>query len=395
MALTAASAVWSVSTSPKTAADHSLAVTATPAAAVPATVAPTTAAVPTTTVPAPTSETGHPEIADLGGTLVLSAVNNSTEATPVAPEATLAVTLDQVIDPGPPSAGTAVTPGDRFVELVFGLANKDTMPFTDQQPPYYPPLTFVVDNSGYADESGAQPLPHEGYDSVDGYSPSPPGPCTSFLTIPAGKSTTGCVGFQLPAGVPVVLASVALTLGDSEYGSLGEWQIPPPATRPTAGPVASGPALEVAGLGGSLTLTVPDATVGTLVVRLTLDRIVDPAPATPPGPGPGDRTVALEVTVANVGSATVPCYEGDEYQPTLLWSFDSDPDTNGGYIAQGLPAGACAGVTDIAQNGLTPGATATGDIPVDIPIGVPVANAVVGLGLAGAGGGSQGEWLIP
>ncbi len=405
MALTVASAAWSVSTPPQTAAGHLSSVTAAPATPAPITPAPGTTAPVTTgsptstvaaiTVPTPTSETGRPETADLGGTLVLSAVDDVNQATPgVATEATLGVTLDHVIDPGPPTPGTSATPGDRFVELVFAIANKDPQPFTDEQTPYYPPLTFAVDNSAYANESGAQPLPHEGYDSVDGYSPSPPGPCTSFLTIAPGQTRTGCVGFQLPAGVPVVLASVALTLGDSEYGSLGEWRIPPPATRPTAGPVAPGPSLAVAGLGGTVTLTVPDGADGTLVVRMTLDRIVDPAPATSPGLLPGDRAVALAVTIANVGTATVPCYEGYKYQPTLLWSFDSDPDTDGGYTAQGLPSEACAGVTDTVQNGLAPGTSVTGDIPVDMPVGVPVANAVVGLVLAGAGGGSQGEWLI-
>jgi hypothetical protein len=109
----------------------------------------------------------------------------------------------------------------------------------------------------------------------------------------------------------------------------------------------------------------------------------------------GDREVDLSFTLSNEGNTTVPCYENDEYQLSFDWAFDTDTSEDGGYTAQELPNGLCANVSDPVSNGLAPGATATGDIPVELPIGVPVVNVFVGFGVAGEGDGSVGEWLVP
>ncbi len=381
LVLTLASAIWSASTSPKVPRNGPL--VATP------TTEPTTAA--TLTI--------SPEVANLGGTLLLRATNPFLQATPVASRASLSVTLDHVIDPAEPSRNDATIAGDNWVQLVFAVRNADTTPFSDEEPPYYPPLTFVVDNAGYADEPGAQPIPREGYRSVDTFAPSRAGPCTEFQTIQPGGTATACLGFQLPSGVPVVRASVALTLGDSQYGSLGEWLIPPKTATTTGPSPTPSPSLEIGHLGQTLTLTAPtqQLTTGpeTPVVKATLDQVIDPAPSSPLVPGAGDRVVELRFTLSNAGTTTVPCYEGDEYQLSLVWAFDSDINEGAGYTTLGLPASICHDVTDPVFHGLAPGATATGLIPLELPIGVPLVNALVDLDFAGETGGPRAEWLVP
>lgn len=381
--LTVASAAWSVASSPR--------IVSTGAATVMPSPTPAPASIPTST----------PEVTHLGGTLAFLAINSFLAATPQVPtKAFLNVTLDHVIDPATPSSDAGSTPGDRWVELEFAVKNRDSTPFVDRAPPYYPPLRFVVDNTSYANEPGAQPLPHEGYPSVDAFSPQH-GRCARDLTIAPGATATACIGFQLPIGVPVVLASVALALGDSGYGTLGEWLVPPAKAPHPPTPVLVGtPALPIAHLGGTLSLTVPSDQVGGVVerpdVEVTLDRVIDPAPSALGGvPGPRDHVVAVRFTLSNVGTATVPCYENDEYQLSFNWEFDSDANESSGYTASGLPSGICDHVTDPVVNGLAPGATATGDIPVELPNGVSVVNVLVGMGFAGSGDGSTVEWLVP
>lgn len=389
ISLVCASAVWSTATSPTVASYHA-AVTSTTAA--------------TVTTIATNAPTDDATVTHLGGTVLLRAVNSFLAATPEVPtDALLSITLDHIIDPAQPSSTDGTIAGDRWVELLFALKNADSKPFIDQQPPYAAPLTFVVDNTSYDYEPGAQPLPHEGYASVGTFTPSGPGRCAPALTIEPGATALACLGFQVPIGVPVVLASVALTLGNSAYGSLGEWRIRAPtataATTTTTTPVAPNSSLEVAHLGQTLTLSAPteQLTTGprTSVVRVTLDHVLDPDPSSSPSPGMGDREVDLSFTLSNEGNAPVPCYENDEYQLSFDWAFDSDPRGNGGYTAFGLPDGICADVSDPVFNGLAPGATATGDIPIELPIGVPVVNVFVGLGFAGDGDGSFGGWLVP
>ena len=382
IALTLVSATWSASTSPKGPRYRAVVTTSS--------TEPTTAITPTIS----------PEVTKLGGTVVLEATDPFFQATPVAPKALLDITLDHVFDQAQPSSNDATIPGDSWVELVFTVRNADTTTFTDEQQDYSPPLTFVVDNVGYADELHAQPIPLEGYGSVDAFAPSRPGPCTEFETIRPGATATACIGFQLPSGVPVALASVALTLGDSQYGSLGEWLIRAPKSTTTTGPTpAPGPSLEVAHLGQTLTLTAPaeQLTTGpeTSVVKATLDQVIDPFSSSPLVPGAGDRVVALRFTLSNVGNTTVPCYEGDEYQLSLVWAFDSDVNEDSGYTTLGLPANICHDISDPVFNGLAPGTTATGVIPLELPIGVPVVNALVNLDFAGEAGGPRAEWLVP
>jgi hypothetical protein len=105
--------------------------------------------------------------------------------------------------------------------------------------------------------------------------------------------------------------------------------------------------------------------------------------------------VALRFTLSNVGNTTVPCYEGDEYQLSLVWAFDSDVNEDSGYTTLGLPANICHDISDPVFNGLAPGTTATGVIPLELPIGVPVVNALVNLDFAGEAGGPRAEWLVP
>jgi hypothetical protein len=379
--LTVASAAWSIATSPKVVPYGAERVAS--AASAPA-------SIPTST----------PEVTRLGRTLAFLAVNSFLAATPEVPtKAFLNVTLDHVIDPATSASDAGSIPGDRWVELEFAVKNRNATPFVDRQPPYYPPLTFVVDNTSYANEPGAQPQPHEGYASVDAFTPRR-GRCARDLTIAPGATATACLGFQLPIGVPVVLASVALALGNSGYGTLGEWLVPPARATYTPTPaLVSTPSLPVAHLGGTLSLTAPSAQLGAVVerpdIQVTLDGVIDPAPSSLGVPGARDHVVAVRFTLSNVGSATVPCYEDDEYQLSFNWEFDSDSNESSGYTALGLPSGICAHVSDPVANGLAPGATATGDIAVELPIGVKVVNVLVGMGFAGSGDGTTAEWLVP
>src|ERR1700722_15883299 len=92
---------------------------------------------PLVTAPGPVTA-DSPEIAHLGGSLVLRAVDDMNAST------VLSVTLQQVIDPDPPSLDASV-PGDRIVELRFSVANDEKAAFTDEVTNYDPPLTFLVD----------------------------------------------------------------------------------------------------------------------------------------------------------------------------------------------------------------------------------------------------------
>jgi peptidylprolyl isomerase len=199
---------------------------------------------PTTTVPTPetTVETAH-----LGGSLNLTAVVHepsgavigsqsyveSHQNPAIAETERVSVTLNHLIDPAPASlstvnvtpafqGSTAPIPGDRWVELEFAVTNESPAPFVDQEGSYNPSLSFAVDNASTLNEKGAQPEPTQGYEFLS----TGPGTCSQFLVVPPGATEPGCVGFQVPVGVPIVIASVALNLNNSPDGSLGEWLVP-------------------------------------------------------------------------------------------------------------------------------------------------------------------------
>jgi len=345
------------------------------------------------TAPTTTGPVTVPGIAHLGGTLVLQAA--SLTGIPTA----LSLTLDQVVDPVPPALDAGAS-GDRFVQLHFAVKNDESASFTDQQPPYYPPLMVAVDNTGYTDVSGAQPWPYGGYVPAATDIPGSPASCTPTLTIPARATATDCFAFELPVGVPVVIASVALDVGDSPDGTLGEWLMPTAVTtRPT---ITSDLPSGFAHLGGTLTLRPagpPTTGPGSAVLNVTLDQVIDPARAPGVGPLPaddrltGDRLVALRFTLSNVGDVTVPCAEAEEDELTLGWMVDPDAAGDGGSYAAGLPATFCP--DGFSSPGLAPGATATGEISFELPSGVPVVRVTAGMGYAGFGGGPGGDWQIP
>ena len=354
----------------------------------------------TLTVPEPTTppdDSLTPQTARLGQTLDLQAAQGSYPGDSVPSNLTavdLGVTLTDVKDPAPPALDS-VDPGDHWIELTFGIKDNRSVSFTNQEPRYNPPLTFAVDNAKYGDEPGGQPLPIEGYDPVENYEPAVPGSCPQISTIAPGATATDCLVFQLPIGVPVVLASVALTLGDTGGGSLGEWRIPPPATTAPATP--SDGVTGIARLGETLTLNASgQVSQGPEIPKLTmtLDQVIDPAP-TPSGPSiqplvPGDRWVALRFTISNVGNVTIPCYENGEYALGLEWAFDPEANGDGGYSTIGLPS--CGHGQYI---GLASGVTTTSDVPIQIPNGVPVVRATTEMGYAGVPNNELYEWLIP
>jgi hypothetical protein len=387
--LTVGMALWSASTSPRTQVPP----VAQAAAPTTFTTVPCCAPSPADTIPSPVP------VATLGGTIVLNATTSNRDvSSPDMPlHARLAVTLEDVVDPADSTAGS-LPPGDRWVEAEFGLKNEDTVPFTDPEPPDSPPISFVVDNTSHSNEDGAPPLPISGYQPYDGFAPSPMGPCGGYEAIAPGGEATDCVGFQLPFGVPAVLASVAMTLVDSGYGTLGEWRMPPPNPIPTGpGPISS-PSLQVGHVGETFTLTAPAEQLATgvqqPVLDVTVDGIVDPDTATRP-PDEGDHWAGVRVTISNVGNTTLPCYENYRYQLSLDWDVDADPDSGGQFPENGLVPNFCAGVTDIVHDGLAPGQSITAVDSFELPIGVPVANVFAGLGWAGEGDGTQCAWLVP
>jgi hypothetical protein len=348
---------------------------------------------PAVTAPPPATADA-PEVAHLGGSLVLRAVDSMSSST------LLSVTLQNVIDPDPPSPD-ASAPGARWVELRFTVADDEDAAFTDEVKNDDPPLTFEVDNTGYVNAAGAQPSAYGGYSPAAAGTPGVPGSCRQTLTVAARASAVDCLAFALPIGVPVVIASVALDLGDSAYGTLGEWLLPGATT--TAATDDSDPSAAVAHLGGGHTITASTQTTTgpeDAVVNITLDHVIDPARApmsalaSPDDALTGDRPVALLVTLANVGDVTVPCAEGDEGELTVNWYTDPiDTTGDGGYWGDGLPSSLCA--NGATSPGLVPGATETGEILVALPLGVPVVKVTAGMEFAGYGGGPAGDWQIP
>jgi hypothetical protein len=349
----------------------------------------------TGTAPTTTGPVTVPAIAHLGGTLGLQATSLTGSTT------SLSLTLDQVVDPVPPTLDAAES-GDRFVQLRFAVKNDGPASFTDAQQPYYPPLAVAVDNTGYTDVSGAQPLPYGGYSPAANDAPGSPGSCAPTLTIPAQTVATDCFVFELPVGVPVVIASVALDLGDSPDGSLGEWLMP---SATTAGPtITSDHSPGIAHQGGTLTLRPAGPTTtgpGSAVLDVTLDQVIDPAraPALAPSPASsddrltGDRVVALQLTLSNVGNVTVPCAEGQEDELSLGWLVDPDGAGDGGSYSAGLPDPFCP--DGFSSPGLAPGATRTGEISFELPSGVPVVRVTAGMSIAGFGSGPGADWQIP
>jgi hypothetical protein len=105
---------------------------------------------------------------------------------------------------------------------------------------------------------------------------------------------------------------------------------------------------------------------GTPVFNVTLDEVIDPAPIQVPGhdPPPHTRYVEMKVTIANVGSVTLPVQYG--YLPSMLgftWYFNPSPSVpeNAALFTQAFPSATCQGLAeDYSQADVAPGQMITG-----------------------------------
>jgi hypothetical protein len=141
---------------------------------------------------------------------------------------------------------------------------------------------------------------------------------------------------------------------------------------------------------------------GIPALKVTLNQLIDPAPIQVPNhPAPeGERYVEVNVTIANVGSATLPVQYG--YLRRMLgftWYLNpshSVPDS-GETFTQAFPSATCDGVAqDFTQDDVAPGQTITGCVQFG-----PLANAIVVTGFEASlayGGYSDAYpavWEIP
>jgi hypothetical protein len=105
----------------------------------------------------------------------------------------------------------------------------------------------------------------------------------------------------------------------------------------------------------------------------------------------------LRFTLDNVGTATVPFYQGDEYVLSMEWDLDSDSGAS--YEIESLPGVSrpCGSFNEKLGNApLTPGTTITGCLAFDIGVGIPVKSVSVTLLFAGHEfNDTNAEWLIP
>jgi len=149
-----------------------------------------------TTTPAPptTQPTGH-----VGSTLTVSM------QAPRVTTANARVTLVKLIDPAPGSDQFS-TPdaGTRFVAAEFDIVAVGS-------------VSDDANNDAAIVGSDKRTYQPDDFDSIAG--------CTNFnfgqVTLAAGGSSTGCVTFQVPAGV----IPKAVTFG-TEDATIGEWQVP-------------------------------------------------------------------------------------------------------------------------------------------------------------------------
>jgi hypothetical protein len=158
------------------------------------------------------------EVAHLGGTLAFTATKQLTTG---LQKAAIHITLDDVIDPAPPEAGSGV--GYRNVELRVTIANVGdvTVPDMDEGDEYVLSIEWALDPDRTNDDD-ARGLQFEGLPSAScGSTP------TQFVNgVAPGQSVTGCVPFDLGDGVAVTSASARLLYAGYGDQPIGEWLIP-------------------------------------------------------------------------------------------------------------------------------------------------------------------------
>jgi len=121
---------------------------------------------------------------------------------------------------------------------------------------------------------------------------------------------------------------------------------------------------------------------GTAHVDLTINRVDDPSDLIVPPPIPdvtddihpqpapaGERNVALNVTVENVGPYAIPAYEGgDQGVLRVYWELNPMYATSSPYVSEGLPSKNCDGDIQEDTTNLYAGQSVTGCILfADIP----------------------------
>lgn len=169
----------------------------------------------------------------------------------------------------------------------MGYPQQPHDPYGQQQP----------SQPGYGYGSGPQPQP--GY----GYQPAP--------SPPPRRSNTGLI-LSLAIGIPLLLlggcAAVVLVFADAGRDTIVTEADSPdrllPSNQPTAKQSQEQPKQEqpsTAAVGGAITLLGRDPA---LKMQVTLTRLIDPATGDQfSKPQSGNRLVAVEVTLANVGDA--------------------------------------------------------------------------------------------
>ena len=161
---------------------------------------------------------------------------------------------------------------------------------------------------------------------------------------------------------------------------------------PTSTPVTTAPKT-FAHVGDTLSLSAdPVLGLGTPAFNVTLNRVIDPAPIQDPNhPAPqGERYVETNITIANVGSATLPV-QGGYLRRMLGFTWYLNPShsivDSGQTFNQDFPSATCQGVPqDFTQQDVAPGQSITGCVQFG-PVSVSI--VVTGFEAALAYGGSD------
>jgi len=121
----------------------------------------------------------------------------------------------------------------------------------------------------------------------------------------------------------------------------------------------------------------------TAAVNITINRVLDPSPVVTRALPPGERDVAFNVTIANVGNTTLfPNDQGDIGYLSIEWALD--PEDAGPYNApnpynvpkyqtEDFPSATCQGSVQDFTSVVAPGQSVTGclvfgDIPDDVKV---------------------------
>jgi hypothetical protein len=136
-------------------------------------------------------------------------------------------------------------------------------------------------------------------------------------------------------------------------------------------------------------------------IEVTLNKVIDPALIQVPGhpAPPGGRYVEMNVTIANVGSVTLPVQEGPlPYVLSFTWYLnpsDSVPDL-GETFTQDFPNATCQGVPRyFTQDDVAPGQSVTGCVQFGpIKDSIVVSGFEASLAYGGYQDDDPGVWRI-